>query len=150
VEVERKSGPKKASNTTAKKLARLQQRLAELEQTLSAIQSGEVDALVVNGGKGEQVYALQSAEYPYRVLVEKMAEGALSLSTDGIILYSNASFARMVKSQPEELLATQISQYIRPESLSEFQGLLKNNAALPGPIWQPTRHSRVKRAASPW
>jgi PAS domain-containing protein len=73
----------------------LRQRLQEAEETLSAIRSGEVDALVVSGPSGEKVFTLEGAEHPYRVLVESMNEGAVSLSSDGAILYCNSAFARM-------------------------------------------------------
>jgi hypothetical protein len=59
----------------------LRQRLQEAEETLGAIRSGEVDALVVSGPSGEKVFTLEGAEHPYRVLVESMNEGAVSLST---------------------------------------------------------------------
>jgi len=37
-------------------------RLNEAEETLRAIRSGEVDALVVPGGGGEQLFTLKSAD----------------------------------------------------------------------------------------
>ena len=66
----------------------------ELEETFLAIQRGQVDAVVVNGADGDQVFTLQGAEHPYRVLVETMNEGAATLDKDGTVLYGNASFAR--------------------------------------------------------
>jgi hypothetical protein len=44
-------------------------RLEEAEETLRAIQNNEVDALVIEGPEGQQVYTLQSAEQPYRTLM---------------------------------------------------------------------------------
>ena len=52
-------------------------RLAEAEETLQALRDGEVDALVVRGADGDQVYTLHGAEEPYRNLVEQMREGAV-------------------------------------------------------------------------
>ena len=57
----------------------LHSRLAEAEETLIAIRSGEVDAIVVSGSKGEQVYSISSAETPYRTFIEEMNEGAVTL-----------------------------------------------------------------------
>ena len=68
--------------------------LQEAEETLDAIRSGEVDALVVAGPEGERVFTLRGAEHPYRVMVESMNEGAISLALDGTILYCNGAFAR--------------------------------------------------------
>ncbi len=87
-------------------LDELRQRLQEAEETLDAIRSGEVDALVVSGPAGEKVFTLSGAEHPYRVLVESMNEGALSLSKDGTILYSNSAFARMVGIPLDQIMGT--------------------------------------------
>ena len=58
----------------------LRARLAEAEEMLRAIRQGEIDALVVEGAGGNQVYTLHSAEEPYRNLVEQMQEGAVVLT----------------------------------------------------------------------
>src|ERR1700761_2243557 len=71
-------------------------RLREAEETLEAIRSGEVDAVVVAGPAGQQVYTLENADRPYRVLVEQMQEGAITLSENGTILYCNRRFAGLV------------------------------------------------------
>ena len=60
-------------------LEELRMRLEEAEETLRAIRKGEVDALVVSGPQGDQVYTLKGAEQPYRVFVETMNEGAATL-----------------------------------------------------------------------
>ncbi len=61
-----------------------------------AIRQGEVDALVVSGPNRDQIYALQGAEHPYRVLVESINEGALTLTERGTIIYCNEAFAGVV------------------------------------------------------
>ena len=76
----------------------LRARLAEAEDILRAIRSGEVDAVIVDREDAPAVYTLKSADSPYRLLVEQMREGAVTLSGDGIILYCNAAFARIVGS----------------------------------------------------
>ena len=60
----------------AQEVRQLRARIQELEDTFQAIQRGQVDAVVVNGAQGDQVFTLQGAEHPYRVLVETMNEGA--------------------------------------------------------------------------
>jgi hypothetical protein len=57
----------------------LHSRLDETEEALIAIRSGEVDAIVVSGTKGEQVYSISSAETPYRTFIEEMNEGIRDL-----------------------------------------------------------------------
>ncbi len=77
-------------------LAALKARLAEAEETLNALYNREVDALLVAGPLGDQVFTLRGAETPYRLFVEAMNEGALTVSPDGTILYSNQRFGEMV------------------------------------------------------
>ena len=45
--------------------------------------------------EGEQIYTLRSADQPYRLMVEHMREGALTLAADGTILYCNQRFAEL-------------------------------------------------------
>src|SRR3954453_7674240 len=84
--------------------AAMQERLLELEATLDAIRTGAVDALVVTGPEGEQVFTLKGADQAYRVLVEAMNEGAVTVSGDGTILYANTRFAGMLKTSLEKVL----------------------------------------------
>src|SRR5262245_23163251 len=69
--------------------AALRTELEEARQALEAIRGGQVDALVIRAEDGERVYALETADRPYRVLVEQMDQGAATLSEDGLIVYSN-------------------------------------------------------------
>ncbi|HZL79195.1 MAG TPA: hypothetical protein VFC17_10090, partial [Candidatus Limnocylindrales bacterium] len=55
-------------------------RLAEAEETLRAIRTGEVDTVMVAGKEDSQVFTLEGAEHAYRVLIESMNEGALTLT----------------------------------------------------------------------
>lgn len=89
-------------------------RLAELEATFDAIRHGEVDALVVEGERGREIYSLSTADEAYRVLVESLGEGALTASADGIILYANASMAAMLGASAEELLGRKLDDRLGP------------------------------------
>src|ERR1044071_1325276 len=77
-------------------ITELQRRLDEAEDTLRAIRQGEVDALVIDGPKGEVIYTLTSADYAYRLMIDEMNEGAVSVSPDSYILYSNRNFASIL------------------------------------------------------
>ena len=102
----------------------LRARLDEAEDTLRAIRSGEVDALVVSGAGGEQVYTLKGADHSYRVLIEDMNEGALTMTLDGVVLYSNRRFAEMIKTPLERVIGSMISTWIAPDSQDILQVLL--------------------------
>lgn len=92
----------------------LRARLSEAEQTIEAIRNGEVDAVVISGPLGEQVYTLAGAETTYRLLVEDMNEGALVLSADGLIIYSNHNFARLLGMDASDVLGHNIYEFVAP------------------------------------
>jgi two-component system, OmpR family, phosphate regulon sensor histidine kinase PhoR len=102
----------------------LHSRLAETEEALIAIRSGEVDAIVISGKKGEQVYSLSSAETPYRTFIEKMNEGAVTLSKEGIIIYCNQKFAELVHEPIEHVIGSDLKRFIVPNDKSKFDKLL--------------------------
>ncbi|HVN74655.1 MAG TPA: PAS domain S-box protein [Methanoregula sp.] len=103
----------------------LTERNRELEETLDAIRSGEVDAIVVSKGDGQKIYTLEGPDQPYRVLVENIREGALTLSRTGMILYANTRFAEMVKEPAEKVVGTFILDYICPEYRDEITVALR-------------------------
>lgn len=102
-------------------------RLAETEEALISIRSGEVDAIVISGAKGEQVYSLSSAETPYRTFIEKMSEGAVTLSKEGIIIYCNRRFAEFVHEPIERVIGSYFKRFIVPNDKSKFDKLFAQN-----------------------
>jgi two-component system NarL family sensor kinase len=106
-------------------LAELSARLAEAEETLRAIRSGEVDSVMVAGKEGSQVFTLDGAEHAYRVLIESMNEGALTLTADGMILYANQCFARMVKRPLEQVLGSSFHHLLSVEDRATLRPLLE-------------------------
>jgi two-component system CheB/CheR fusion protein len=108
------------------RIEELEARLWEAEETLRAIHSGEVDALVISGPEeGEQIYTLRTAEHPYRVLVEAMSEGAVTLDHEGTILYCNQSFADLLKTPSEKVLGSTLGQFIAPADRPRYEALLR-------------------------
>jgi PAS domain S-box-containing protein len=93
-------------------IERLKSRLAEAEETLRALQSGEVDALVVKEPGGHKIFTLKGEDYTYRILVEQMSEGALTCTQDGTILFANKSFAQMVQCPLETVIGASIHRFI--------------------------------------
>jgi PAS domain S-box-containing protein len=100
----------------------LQSRLDEAEQTLTAIQNGEIDAIVApNGSDGSKVYTLESADSLYRNLVQEMNEGVATLTYDGIILYSNTKLSSMLQIDMNEIIGLSINDFIIPKDLEKYQ-----------------------------
>ena len=105
----------------------LRSRNRELEETLDAIRSGEVDAIVVSRGEKQQVYALEGADHPYRVLVENIQEGALTLTATGLILYANTAFAAMRNLPLSAILGSPLADHIAPQDRAPFVALLEDS-----------------------
>lgn len=106
-------------------LAELRARLVEAEETLRAIHSGEVDTLLVAGKQGPQVYTLEGAERAYRVLIESMNEGALTLTADAVILYANQCFAQMVKHPLGKVIGSSFRRFLATGGREKLRPLLK-------------------------
>jgi len=105
-------------------LAELRGRLAAAEQTLEAIRSGEVDALVVPGPGGDRLFTRAGAEHAYRVFVEVMNEGAATVSADGTILYCNRYFAEMIHHPLDGIIGTSIFNHIPQQDRKSFEALV--------------------------
>jgi PAS domain S-box-containing protein len=122
-----KTAPRQHSPRPApsRELAELRARLADAEETLRAIRSGEVDAVVVAGKQGPQVFTLDGAEHAYRVLIESMNEGALTLTAEGVILYANRCFARMAASPLEQVIGSSVHRFLSKADQAALQPLLE-------------------------
>ncbi len=117
-------------------LERLRARLAESEETMKAIRSGDVDAIVVDGPVAGRIFTLQSPDEPYRILAERMNEGAATLTTEGTILFCNQRLAEMVRVPAERLLGSSLISLLREEERPGFPQLvrqaLRNNVRTEG------------------
>src|SRR6185369_7010574 len=101
-------------------IAELQRRLDEAEDTLRAIREGEVDALVIDSPKGEVIYTLTSADYPYRLMIDEMNEGAVSVSPDSYILYGNRNFASILGLSESKASGVPFGDFVVPHMRDQF------------------------------
>ena len=108
-----------------REFAKLRPRLADAEETLRAIRTGEVDTVMVAGKEDSQVFTLEGAEHAYRVLIESMNEGALTLTADKMILYANHCFARMVKCPLEQVIGSSFRRFLSAADRATLRHLLK-------------------------
>jgi two-component system CheB/CheR fusion protein len=104
----------------------LRLQLEEANDTIHAIRSGQIDALIVQGENGHQLYTLKTADHAYRVFIEKMQEGALTLNPQGIIIYSNSSFASFVDIPLEKVVGLPFDSFIPTENKAEFNALVED------------------------
>lgn len=104
----------------------LRYQLDEANDTIDAIRSGQVDALVVKGDEGHQLYTLKTADQTYRVFIEKMNEGAVTLNREGIILYSNSRFAAMVNEPLEKVIGIYFDTFIAEVSAAKYNEVIRD------------------------
>jgi PAS domain S-box-containing protein len=105
----------------------LQVRLEEAEANLEAIRSGHADAIVIQTENGTSVFTIQGADVAYRIMVETMNEGALTLDSEGIILYVNNRFAEMLF-MPSSLLTGKLLQtFVVEDQIQEFNLFLEKS-----------------------
>ncbi len=114
----------KARRNSLVEWKRLQARLDELEATMIAIRRGDVDAIVVDGPQGSRIFSLRSPEDPYRVLAERMSEGAATLTSDGTIVFCNQRLAEMTGVSGEQLLGSSLAGMLREPGGSNLPALL--------------------------
>lgn len=96
-------------------------RLAEAQETLRAIRTGEVDALVMETPGGDHIFTLKGADYSYRVLVETMSEGTAMVSPDGTIFYCNQRFADIIRTPLENTIGSPLRRFIQPSDMINFE-----------------------------
>ncbi|WP_421826225.1 sensor histidine kinase [Larkinella sp.] len=104
----------------------LQIQLEEATETIHAIRTGQVDALVVQGKDGHELYSLKTADQTYRVFIETMNEGAVTLNEEGLILYCNSKFASMVGMPLSKVIALSFDTFIPAEYKDRYKSLFND------------------------
>jgi PAS domain S-box-containing protein len=110
-----------AAEDLVSKIEDLKLRLSEAQEAIDAIKNGSVDAFAIRKDGKPEVFTLQSLDYAYRVLIEKFSEGALNLTLDGLIIYSNSYFSKLIDIPNEKVTGSYIFDYISGESRQQFR-----------------------------
>ncbi len=110
--------------------AELRRRLEISEEPMRALRAGEVDAITVETPEGLRIFALKGADQPYRVMVESMSEGALTVGSDGMILYGNRRFAEMIKSNLDEIFGSSLPTHFTEADRARIVTALHQNTEI--------------------
>jgi two-component system phosphate regulon sensor histidine kinase PhoR len=102
----------------------LRYQLEEARDTINAIRTGQVDALIVKDNTGHQLYTLKTADQTYRVFIEKMSEGAVTINREGIILYCNTRFANMVDTPLEKTIGQPLLFFVPDTSKNKLEKVI--------------------------
>lgn len=116
---------RKASRHPPAGIAELRSRVQAAEETLRAIRTGEVDALVVAHAGDDHVVTLQGADLPYRLLLDQMSVGAVTLTPDGVIAYCNQRFADIVRAPLARVTGSALHRFVPPAGRAKLAALLE-------------------------
>jgi len=116
---------------------------ADADETIQAIHQGDIDAIVVTRSlEGPQVILLHGAEEPYRVLVERMSDGALTAGPDGVILYVNDRLCELTGCPSARLVGRDLVSLFEgepptlvPEVTAEASLSRNGQHAMPVAVW---------------
>jgi len=112
-----------ANSQVPDEAAELRNRLEETEETLRAIRQYMVDAFVVTQANGVKIVTLNEADFPYRIMVESMNEGAVTLIPDGTIFYCNPRFGEMIQREAQKLVGVRFQDLIPTDQQDAFTTL---------------------------
>lgn len=103
----------------------LRQQLKDLKASIRKVKTGNIDALVIPDKKDVKIFTERTADKTYRILIEKMNEGAVTLNERGIIIYCNSHFANMVDLPLQKVIGTKFKAFIRSSGIRHFNELVK-------------------------
>ncbi len=97
----------------------------EAQAVLAALRTGEVDAFVVSAtDRPPTVFLLEGANDPYRLLLETLNEGAMTVAQDATILYANKRLAELVARPHEQVLGARLTRFLVPTDAAALTEML--------------------------
>ncbi|MBB6235519.1 PAS domain S-box-containing protein [Pedobacter sp. AK013] len=102
----------------------LRMQLEEANDIIHAIRSGEVDALVVNGENGHQLFTLKSADHTYRIFIEQMSQSALTLDASAHVLYCNSQLSRLLGLPLEKVIGLNFLTFFSKEDQATIREII--------------------------
>jgi PAS domain S-box-containing protein len=98
------------------------EHMEEAQHTLEAIRNADIDGVVIGG---EELVLLRGAHRPYAAMVDRMHQGALTVSADTEVLYANDRFISMVGIARERVLGRRLDSFFLPSDRATLQHILE-------------------------
>jgi PAS domain S-box-containing protein len=102
-------------------LSSLDQRVEQAQQVMDAIQRGALDGFVISN---DEIVLLDRADVPYRLIVERMTDSAVTVSRAGEIGYVHERFASMLATRRDRLAGRLLADIVATGDLQALQSLL--------------------------
>ena len=103
--------------------------LNEAREFIEAIKRGGIDAVFVANNESTRILSSKTADQSYRKFIENMSEGVVTLHANGIILYSNSSFAKMVGLPLEKVIGMNLNNFIPEEFMDSYLRFFHENSS---------------------
>jgi PAS domain S-box-containing protein len=117
-----------STRTQAQEIDLLKEELREAKETLDAIRTGAADALVVARNGKEVVYTLENADKPFRIFLEEMQEGAVTVDQTGLVVYANRRFADFVNAPLESVMGSSFHDHVCTADQASVNNFLRNDS----------------------
>src|SRR3569833_2660300 len=120
------SGNYDVARDQAREIEQLKAELREAHEGLAAIRTGAADALVVVRDGREMIYTLENADKPFRIFLEEMQEGAVTVDPKGLVVYANRRFADLEGAPLESVMGSSFHDLVCPADQAAVQNFLRN------------------------
>jgi PAS domain S-box-containing protein len=117
-----------SSRTQAQEIESLREELREARETLEAIRTGAADALVVSRNGKDVVYTLANADKPFRIFLEEMQEGAVTVDQSGLVVYANRCFADFIGTPLESVMGSSFHDHVCTADQARVNSFLRNES----------------------
>lgn len=106
-----------------KEINELKQQLHVANESIEFIKNGKIDALVIPDKDKLKVFTEKTSDRTYRLLIDKMNEGVVTVNQEGIILYSNSHFSEMVNLNLKKVIGSNITTFIEATCKDHFEAI---------------------------
>lgn len=106
-----------------KESEKLLKKLRADKEYRDSLKELKVDALVVKDESGLKIYTEETSDKTYRILIENMHEGAVTVNKNGTVLYCNSYFANMVNYPLQKTIGSTFHSFIDVPYAKLFEDL---------------------------
>ncbi|CAH2602080.1 Histidine kinase [Rhodovastum atsumiense] len=135
--------PPDAVATLQRRLDEVEAELGKARETIAAIRSGDVDAIIVEATGAPRIYTLETEDRPYRQLIEQIGEGTVTLTQEGIVLYANTRMAALLRLPLEKVIGSNLHAMIATDDQDRLAQLLQQDGGRVELRLQPAEGSTV-------
>lgn len=114
--------------TQSQEIESLKEELREAREILEAIRTGSADALVVSRNGTDVVYTLLNADKPFRIFLEEMQEGAVTVDEIGLVVYANRRFADFIGTPLESVMGSSFHEHVCAADQARVNSFLRNES----------------------